>query len=136
MRRNLARHLGYAAIAAGLVACSSTDLPGDPVIPPAGAAWLSVQLATPRTDDGAVQLHITGPAIDSAAVAGYEGFATVTNGAADLIVTGPITSGTIARIRVADASRIAEYRGTVVAAATRATYVTRDVSTYRVTLTR
>lgn len=138
MRLNLAKHLGFVALAAGLAACSATDLPSDPgpVVTTPSAGWLTVQLTSPRADDGAVQLHITGPALDSVQVAGFEGFGTVTSGAADLIVTGAIVSGTVARVHVADPSRVAEYRATVVAAAARATYRTQDIASYRASLTR
>ena len=134
MRRRAA---GLVVLAVGLVGCRA-DLPTTPTpgVTPPVAGWLVVQLTSPRSDDGAVQLHITGPSVDSVTVTGYNGFATLTDGAADLIVTGSIASGAVARIRVADPARASEYRGSVVAAATRGSYAIQDVTGYRALLTR
>ena len=68
-----------------LVACgggSSTGASGgnEPAVP----GWLSVQLTTPNTDDGAVQLRITGPVIqDVMAESAYNGFGSAAAGVAD-----------------------------------------------------
>lgn len=137
IRHSVAARIGALVFAAGVAACSSS-LPttSTPVTPPPSDGWLTVQLTTPRSDDGAVQFQVNGPTIDSAVVTGYDGLATVTNGSADFIVTGSITSGTVALIHVRDVARSGEYRGSVVAAAARGTYATQDVTNYRTTLVR
>ncbi|MGH7594517.1 MAG: hypothetical protein ACRELE_11810, partial [Gemmatimonadales bacterium] len=97
----LAAGISALMLASGLAGCGS-NLPtsSTPVTPPPSDGWLTVQLTTPHTNDGAVQFQISGPAIDSAAVSGYDGFATVTGGVADLIVTGSVASGTVALVHV------------------------------------
>ena len=137
IHRTFAKRVVSAVVAVGLTACGA-ELPTSPtpVVTPPTAGWLTVQLTTPRSDDGAVQLHVSGPSVDSVDVTGYPGFATVTNGAADLVVTGAIASGTVARIHVADPARASEYRGSVVAAAARGTFAVQDITNYRAALVR
>jgi hypothetical protein len=108
--------------------------PTPPTTPTPG--WLTVQLDTPRSDDGAVQFLVSGPGIDSARVVGYDGYAAVVTGEADLLVTGPIAGGTVAQIRIPDLARSSEYRASVVAAAARSTYVMQDLTGYRALLVR
>jgi hypothetical protein len=98
--------------------------------------WLTVQLDTPRADDGAVQFLVSGPAIDSVKAVGYDGYAALVNGEANLLVTGALTSGTVAQVHVPDVARSAEYHASIVAAAARATYALQDLSGYRAVLVR
>jgi hypothetical protein len=122
------------AVLAG--ACSSETATG-PATPPAQTAgWLTVQLTTPRTDDGAVQLSVAGPGIDSIAIVGYDGFATHTTTAGDLVATGIIVSGDVARILVPDLSRTTEYQVVVTAAAARDSYALQQLAGYRAVLVR
>src|SRR5262249_53183092 len=100
------------------------------------AGWLTVQLNSPRTDDGAVQLAITGPRIDSVKLVNYDGFNTTTGTSVNLVVTGSISNGDLARIYVPDVSRTTEYQASVSAAAARDTYALQDLSGYRAILVR
>ena len=117
----------------GLTACgsssptgssdSSTDVP-----PVATPGWLTVQLDSPYSDDGAVQLRVTGPAIDSIApTAAFDGFGSVANGVADVVITGNVTSGNVARFRVADVARASQYQVSVTAAAQLSTWELRTL---------
>ena len=78
-----------AAVAAALIvgACGSGATPtdnGQPGQPPvtATSGWLTVQLTTPNGIDGAVQLALSGPGIDTVrVVTPYSGLGKVTAGA-------------------------------------------------------
>ena len=129
---------GLAVLSLLLAACGAQSPTGStPVLPVAPTSgWLTVQLATPRTDDGAVQLSVSGPGIDSATVVGYDGFTVIGNSAADMVVTGPIASGTIARVHLRDLSRTSDVRATISAAAARGSYALQDLTGYRAVLVR
>jgi hypothetical protein len=120
-----------------LAACSSEGATGVTAPPPGPTSgWLTVQFLSPRTDDGAVQLSITGPQLDSVTVVGYNGFAAIEGSQADLVATGNISSGDIARILVPDISRISEYQVSVSAAAARDTYELQSLVGYRAVVVR
>jgi hypothetical protein len=112
----------------------STNPPPSSPVPTGG--WLTLQLTTPRSDDGAVQLYISGPGIDSVRVQGYDGYASQSSTAGYLLVTGAITSGTIGQVYVPDLAHTTEYRATVTGAAARSTYALQDLTGYRVALVR
>lgn len=104
---------------------------------PAVAGWLTVQLTTPHTDDGAVQLRITGPAIqDVMAESAYDGFGTAAAGVADLVMAGAIATGNVARFQVPDVNRASAYSVSVVAAAQAGTFALRNVAGYRAVIVR
>ena len=119
-----------------LAACNSSSTL--PTTPPPGptSGWLTLQLSTPRTDDGAVQFSVSGPAIDSVKIISYDGFAAIENGSANLLVTGVVGSGDVARIYVPDLSHTSQYRATVAAAAARGTYALQVLDGYRAVLVR
>lgn len=124
-----------------LVGCAGgNSVTGATTPPPAPSGpeggWLTLQLTTPRSDDGAVQFYITGPGIDSVRVQGYDGYASATGTAGYLLVTGSIASGTVGLVHVPDLSRAVEYRATVTGAAARRTYVLQELAGYRGTLVR
>lgn len=138
-RRMSSNHRSVLAAASLLLAaCGSQSPTGStpvtPVAPTAG--WLTIQLATPRTDDGAVQLSVSGPGVDSAKIVGYAGFSVVANSNADMVVTGAVASGTVARVYLRDLSRTGDVRATVSAAAARGSYALQDLSGYRAVVVR
>lgn len=134
------RRLALLALAGVTTACASgTSVTGPDTPPPSNTVtpgWLTVQLDSPRSDDGALQLLVTGPSVDSVKVVGYDGYAAVINGEANLLITGTIANGTVAQIRVPDLARSSEYRASIVAAAARATYLLQDLTGYRALLVR
>ncbi len=142
-RRTAQNHLAATALTLLLAACGATaptdatPTPVAPVAPAPVAGWLTLQLDTPNADDGAVQFFVTGPAIEEVAPAtGLDGVATITNGAAHLVVTGQVGDGAVARIRVPDLAKATQYQVQVTAAAARGTYELRQVAAYRVTVAR
>ena len=113
-----------------------TDPSDQPNPEPAIAGWVSVVLTTPNSNDGAVQLTLSGAPIDSLELTG-RGFASLVNGSGKLLVTGEIQSGVIGRIWVPDTRATARYQGSVEAAAAKFTYQLQDVSQgYSVRVTR
>jgi hypothetical protein len=132
-RRLASNHLRSAAtlLLLGVVACGGSSPTGSET-PIAAPGWLSVELTTPHADDGAVQLRITGPGVDSVvASAVYNGFGVASGSTADLVITGVVQSGHVARFRVPDITRSSQYLATVTAAAQRGTYALRGTSGYR-----
>jgi hypothetical protein len=104
---------------------------------PAAPGWLTVELDTPNADDGAVQLRVTGAAVDTVRVASaYHGFGVGTSTGADLVVTGTVSRGIVAHLKVPDVNRSGRYTVTVVAAARRGNYELRSPATYRAAVIR
>jgi hypothetical protein len=118
-----------------VAACGSSSTPTAPPAPQTGG-WLTLQLASPRNDDGAVQFSVSGPGIDSVKIVGYDGFATITDGTANLLVAGSVGNGDVARIFVPNVAYTSQYRATVAAAAARSTYALQSIDTYRAVLVR
>lgn len=111
-------------------ACGTGELtnPKSPETSRATPGWLSLTFTTPRADDGAVQLTVAGPSIDSLQLTGVQGFASVSSGVARLLATGAIRSGVLARFWVADTRNASVYVATVNEVAARGTYQLQDVS--------
>lgn len=120
-----------AGLAVSLAACGASPTGANDGSPGA-PGWLSVELTTPNSDDGAVQLRISGPAIDTVKAASpYNGFGQASGTSADLVLTGTIRTGTVAHFRVGDVSRAGQYAVTVTAVAQRGSYALRSTSGYR-----
>lgn len=99
--------------------------------------WLTIQLSSPNSDDGAVQLRISGPGIDSVVPqAPFDGFGTASGNTGHVVLTGVIGSGNVARFRVADVNRATAYSVSTVAAAQRGTFALRSTASYRATVVR
>ncbi|MEO5800113.1 MAG: hypothetical protein ABIZ70_16065 [Gemmatimonadales bacterium] len=138
-RRIASNHRSILAAAAlVLAACGGSSPTSSTPVTPAGptAGWLTIQITTPRTDDGAVQLSVSGPGVDSARIVGYDGFSVVGNASADMVVTGAIANGTIAQVHLRDISRTSDLRASVSAAAARGSYALQDLTGYRVVVVR
>jgi hypothetical protein len=123
---------------AALAACSSESPTAPSTVTPAGptAGWLTVQLSTPNSNDGAVQLAVAGPAIDSVAITDYDGFASRTSNTVNMVIDGQITSGNVARILVPDISLAGDYQASVSAAAARDSYGLQSTQGYRAIIVR
>lgn len=125
-----------------LSACAGNDITG--VIPddssPVPAAQipgvLDLRLTTPSGNDGAIQFTVVGPAIDSVRAVGYTGFESSATDGVQMIITGAIRGGVVARVYVPDLSLAGQYRTALVAAAASRSYELQDLTGYRAELTR
>jgi hypothetical protein len=105
--------------------------PRNPVTPPPTApapvpGWLTLQFTTPFANDGAVQITITGGAVDEIRLQPqFDGFAGVADGGARVLATGDLKSGAVARIRVPDVNKAAGYQALIGQVAERGTYALR-----------
>jgi hypothetical protein len=124
------------ALLLALAACSPAAVAVTTPPPGPTGGWLTLQLTTPRTDDGAVQFSVNGPGIDSVKILTYNGFATADASGTNLVVTGLVTSGDIARIHVTDLNYTTSYQSTVAAAAARQSYHLQSLDGYRAVLVR
>ena len=111
-------------------ACGTGELtnPKTPDTSRATPGWLSLTFTTPRADDGAVQLTVAGPGLDSLQLTGVQGFAAVSGGTARLLMTGTIRTGAVARFWVPDTRNAAIYTAVVNEVAARGTYHLQDVA--------
>lgn len=114
-------------------ACSSGALPTAPDekapldAAPAEPGWVVLRFTTPVPDDGVLQLTIVGGIVHEvelgAALGGYAGFSE--QGAVQLLLTGAIATGVVARLRIPDVRQIASYHVLVGQVAARGTYALR-----------
>lgn len=119
-----------------LIGCAKGSTgPSDDATPVPG--WLSIELETPNPDDGAVQLRVTGAAVEEVRVGSiYNGFGVGSTSGADLVITGVVGQGVVAQIRVPDVNRSGRYTASVVAVARRGNYELRSPGGYRAAITR
>lgn len=128
-----ASRLALVASGVALSACAGGDLtsPRNPNVPdPARATpgWVSLNLVSPNTNDGAVRFSLTGGAVDSLQFVGVLGFASIGAGGGHFLLTGQVGSGLVARIRVPDTGKLSNYAALVEEVAARGTYQLQDVS--------
>ncbi|HEY4320794.1 MAG TPA: hypothetical protein VGM77_06380 [Gemmatimonadales bacterium] len=123
-----------------LAACRSETLTDDgttTTLPPAATAgYLTVRLATPRGDDGAVQFAVHGPAIDSVTLLNYDGFVSNDGLSANFVVTGNVANGEVAHVFVPDLSKASNYTVSVAAAAARTSYQLQALDGYSATVAK
>jgi hypothetical protein len=99
------------------------------------AGTLTVNLASPNSDDGAVLFTVSGGPIDSVASPGHQLYSSrLDSSTLRLIVTGDLGPGTIATMYVADMRLASSYSATVNQVAARESYAQRDAATYLLTL--
>jgi hypothetical protein len=111
-----------------LAACS-----GDYTGPTSGG--LNLRLASPQGDEGAVLFTVAGGAVDTVEASDHGlYFARLDANTVRVVVTGDLSSGVIARIRIPDDRRASNYTATVSQVALRATYAQRDPAGYSITL--
>jgi hypothetical protein len=96
---------------------------------------LNVKLGSLRADDGAVLFTISGGPVESVeAVSGTVRSAQITATTLRVVITGNLSAGAIARVRIADASQASRYSIAINQVAARSTYVPRDPGQYSITL--
>lgn len=136
------RLLALVLLAAG---CSEGTPLGSPVTPPspppppAAAGVLSVRLATPHADDGALLLELRGPAVrePTAAQAGWQLFAEQARpDTLRIIVAGDVGDGALMTFRVPDGQDATTYSAVVLEVADRRNAVRSTLTGYGLTITR
>jgi hypothetical protein len=106
-----------------------TGCSGEPAGPV--AATLEIGLSTPFQDDGAVLFTIAGGPVDSLEAPGYSVYSSRPDPTTlQVIITGDLTSGMIARIHIPDERMASRYLATLNQAAARASYAQRDPASY------
>jgi hypothetical protein len=96
---------------------------------------LNVNLSSLHGDEGAVLFTITGGPVESVeAVSGIDYSAQLDANTLRVVVTGNLSSETIARVRIADMTQVSRYLAAVNQVAARSTYAVRDPGLYSITL--
>lgn len=120
-----AQPLALLAMAVSMVCACSSDSAG-----PVGAT-LEVSFATAATDDGAVLFTVSGGPVDSVEAPGYRLYTAQTSATSTrVVVAGDLRAGIIARIHIADGSKLAQYSATIDQVAARNSYAQRDPVSY------
>ncbi|NIR43811.1 MAG: hypothetical protein GWN99_07625 [Gemmatimonadetes bacterium] len=100
---------------------------------------LIVSLTTPNTDDGAVQLTVSGGTIDGVSLAtgtGYRFFSHESSATSfSIIVAGDIAAGPLASISVPDVNAADSYSAALVAVADRSNQIVSPTTGYALTVT-
>jgi hypothetical protein len=119
---------GGFALALLLVSCS-----GDITGPVSGS--LEVRLNSPNTDDGAALFTVTGGPVETVdAVLGTVYTAKVDGNTTRVVIAGSLTSGPIARVRIADVSHAVLYSVQLNQLAVRSTYAPRALAGYTISI--
>jgi hypothetical protein len=96
---------------------------------------LNVQLSSLRGDDGAVLFTISGGPVESVeAVSGTVHSAQVDANTLRVVITGNLSAGAMARVRIADMGQASRYSAAVSQVAARSSYVLRDPGQYSISL--
>ncbi|MFL5448001.1 MAG: hypothetical protein ACJ8A6_10410 [Gemmatimonadales bacterium] len=123
---------GWLVVVAGAVGMLN-GCSGQPSAPVAAA--LQVSLSTPFNDEGALLFTVTGGRVDSVDAPGYTLYTSRPDPATlQVILTGNLSSGIVARIHIPDERVGSQYSATVSQAAARETYIEHDPASYRLDL--
>ena len=99
------------------------------------AGWLALRLTTPNSDDGGVLIAVSGAAIDSirsslpVLITRRESGTSIR-----AVISGNVTSGVIAEIRVPDTRQSAQYAAVISEAASRGNYAQRNIAGYQLSV--
>ncbi len=127
------------ALALGVVvilASCGEELPPGPPPPPSGPGFLQVLLQTPRTNDGALLITLSGGPLDSLRVS-QTTLLTAPPGVYDqqLIIAGDVRAGVVLRFWVPERTNVANYRAVLNQVATRADFLQQSLTDYSLTIT-
>ena len=127
------------ALALGVVvtlASCGEELPPGPPPPPSGPGFLQVLLETPRTNDGALLITLSGGPLDSLRVS-QATLLTAPPGVSDqqVIIAGDVRAGTVLRFWVPERANVANYRAVLDQVATRRDYIQQSLTDYSLTIT-
>lgn len=99
------------------------------------AGVLNVKFSSLRSDDGAVLFTVAGGPVESVeAVSGTVHRVQIDANTLRVVITGNLSAGAIARVRIADMTQAWRYTAAVNQVAARSTYVARDPGPYSITL--
>ena len=122
------RRLVLILVAAGLIGCSEAPSASE-------SASLEVTLSSPFPDDGALLFTVTGGRVDSVESSGYTVYLSRPDAnTLEVIVTGQLSSGTIARLHIPSERLGPAYSASLIQAAARGSYTQRDPAAYGLTL--
>ncbi|MGQ0703974.1 MAG: hypothetical protein ACT4PM_12650 [Gemmatimonadales bacterium] len=123
----------------GVAACERETPTGPSGRPPqerpAVPGWLNLELASPNSDDGGILFRVFGGPIDSLQT-GFRGFHTAGDQGWKVLLTGPLTNGIIARIRVPDINRVEGYRSEIQQIARRRSYAPQGLDGYQLRIVK
>jgi len=128
------------ALALGLVvmlaSCGGEDVPSGPPPPPSGPGFLQVLLETPRSNDGALLITLSGGPLDSLRVSQAK-LLTAPPGVNDqqVIIAGDVRAGAVLRFWVPERGNVANYRAVLDQVATRRSYIQQSLTDYSLTIT-
>ena len=116
-----------------VVAMAAASCSGGSTGPSSGN--LNVQLSSPTGAEGAVLFTVTGGPVETVqAVSGVAYTAAIDPNTTRVVVTTSLSSGTIARIRIADLSQAPLYEATVNQIAVRPTYAVQNPEQFALSL--
>ena len=128
------------ALALGLVAtlasCGGEEWPPGPPPPPSGPGFLQVLLETPRSNDGALLITLSGGPLGSLRVSQVT-LLTAPPGVNDqqVIIAGDVRAGVVLRFWVPERANVANYRAVLDQVATRRDYIQQSLTGYSLTIT-
>ncbi len=134
MRVAYLRALALSAVV--MLASCGEELPPGPPPPPSGPGFLQVLLQTPRTNDGALLITLSGGPLDSLRVS-QTTLLTAPPGVNDqqLIIAGDVRAGVVLRFWVPERTNVANYRAVLNQVATRADFIQQSLTDYSLTIT-
>ncbi len=124
--------LGVVVMLAG---CGAEELPAGPQ-PPSGPGFLQLLLETPRTNDGALLITLSGGPLDSLRVTQTTTLLTAPPGVNDqqVIIAGDVRAGVVLRFWVPERTNVLGYRAVLDQVATRGDYIQQPLTDYLLTI--
>ncbi len=134
MRVTYLRALALSAVV--MLASCGEELPPGPPPPPSGPGFLQVLLQTPRTNDGALLITLSGGPLDSLRVS-QTTLLTAPPGVNDqqLIIAGDVRACVVLLFWVPERTNVANYRAVLNQVATRADFIQQSLTDYSLTIT-
>ena len=98
--------------------------------------FVSVRLASPNGNDGALRFMIAGGQMDSLRTSGLTLFSTGGSTSMTAIVAGTVNDGTVAQFWIPDVANVAQYTASLQEAAARDSYEQQSLSGYTLSVAR
>ncbi|MFL5578838.1 MAG: hypothetical protein ACJ8AO_00555 [Gemmatimonadaceae bacterium] len=127
----------FSLVAAAALAVACGESPNGPPTPVPGT--LTVTLVTPRADDRAMVVRVTGPAGMTEVATANASYALHSRGTGTSFraaAFGDLAGGALLRFSVPDVNRSAEYAATVVEVSDGANALRTDLAGYRLSISR